>query len=130
MADNIELTLQVGQDDADPDDVDRDTRRLRAELQELPIESASLVAAKTPAGAKAGDAVTLGALVVSLAPVVVPALVEFLKSWMARKEGRTIVVKRKGTEFQIKAPLSEAAIARLVEQLAGTPHPAPRKHRT
>jgi len=117
MADHIELTLQVGESGADPEDVDRDTRRLRTELQELPIESASLVAGEAPAGAKAGDAITLGALAVSLAPVVVPAFVDFLKSWMARREGRTIIVKRKGTEIQIKAPLSEAAIARLLEQL-------------
>jgi hypothetical protein len=127
MADHIELTLQVGQSDADPEDLDRATRRLRTELQELPIESASLVAGETPAGAKSGDAITLGALAVSLAPVVVPAFVDFLKSWMARKEGRTIIVKRKGTEIQIKAPLSEAAIAKLVEQLSGATQAAPRK---
>lgn len=128
MADNIELTLLVGHRDDDPDELDSATRRLRAELQELPIESASLVAAEKPAGTKAGDAITLGALAVSLAPVVVPAFVDFLKSWMARKEGRTVVVRRKGTEIEIKAPLSESAITKLVEQLSGKPS-APRKHR-
>jgi hypothetical protein len=61
---------------------------------------------------------------VTLAPVVVPALVDFLKTWMMRKEGRTILVKRKGTEIQIKAPISEAAIAQLVEQLSGKPAPS------
>lgn len=127
MADNIELTVLIGHRDADADELDRSTRRLRAEIQELPIDSASLLTSETPAGAKAGEAVTLGALVVSLAPVVVPALVDFLKSWMARKEGRTVILRtRGGTEVEIKAPLSEAGIAKLVEQLSARP-PAPRK---
>jgi hypothetical protein len=128
MPDTIELTVEVGQGDVDPEELDCATRRLRAELQELPIESASLVAAEKPTGTKAGEAVTLGALAISLAPVVVPALVDFLKSWIARKEGRTIVLRRKGTTVEIKAPLSETAIARLVEQLSDKP-PAPRKRR-
>jgi len=128
MAENIELTVLVGHRDADPDELDRATRRLRSELQELPIESASLVPADTPAGAKAGDAVTLGALAISLAPVVMPAFVEFLKSWMARKEGRTVALERKGIVIEIKAPLSAAAIAKLVEQLSGEAQP-PRKRR-
>lgn len=128
MADNIELTVLVGHRDADPDELDRATRRLRSELQELPIESASLVPADRPVGAKAGDAVTLGALAISLAPVVMPAFVEFLKSWMARKDGRTVSLKRKGIVIEIKAPLSAAAIARLVDQLSGEPQP-PRKRR-
>ena len=75
-----------------------------------------------PAGAKAGDAIALGALTLSLAPVVVPALLEYLKGWMSRKEGRSVVIRRKlgdaATEIEIKAPLSESAIFSLIERLA------------
>ena len=123
MADNIQLTLLVGQPDADPDELDRSTRRLRAELQDLSLESVSLATSgELPAGAKAADPVTLGALAVSLAPVVMPALIEFLKSWMARKEGRTVVIRKKrgdaSTEIEIRAPLSEADIAALAKRLS------------
>jgi hypothetical protein len=123
MPENIELTLLVRPGDADAEELDLATRRLRTELEDLPIDSVSLATAGAlPSGAKAGDPVTLGALTLSLAPIVVPALIEFLKSWMARKEGRTVVIRKKlgdtATEIEIKAPLSESAIARLVEQLS------------
>lgn len=123
MSDSIELTVLVNAVDTDPDALDRATRQLRAELQELPIDSASLVTAgQSPAGAKAGEVVTLGALALSLAPVVLPALIEFLKAWMGRKEGRTIVIRKTTgdttTEIEIKAPLSESAIASLAQRLS------------
>ena len=121
MPDNVQLTLLVKPGESDPDELDLATRRLLTELQDLPIDSVSLApAGDLPAGAKAGDAITLGALSLSLAPIVVPALVEFLKSWLARREGRSVVIRKKrgGTEIEIKSPLSESAIAALVKQLS------------
>jgi hypothetical protein len=123
MAEHIQLTLVVGQPDADPDELDQTTRRLRAELRDLSVDSVSpATAGELPAGAKGGDAVTLGALAISLAPVVVPALIEFLKNWMARKEGRTVVIRRKrgsvSTEIEIKAPLDPSEISALVKRLS------------
>ena len=123
MADNIQLLLLVKPENDDPDEVDLATRRLRTELQDLPVESVSLAeAGQLPAGAKAGDPVTIGALTLSLAPVVIPALMAFLRSWMSRKEGRSLVIRRKfgddSTEIEIKSPLSESAIADLVERLS------------
>ena len=130
MADDIELTLLVGQPDADAEELDRTTRRLRTELKDLSVESVSLsTAGRLPAGAKAADPVTLGAITISLAPVVIPPLIEFLKSWMARKEGRTVVIRKRvgdtSTEIEIKSALSDSAIAALVKGLSaqspGTP---------
>jgi hypothetical protein len=123
MPDNIELTLLVAPGDSDPEALDRATRRLRTELQELPVDSVSLASGgASPAGAKAGDVIALGALTLSLAPVVVPALLDFLKGWLSRKEGRSVVIRKKlgdaSTEIEIKAPLSESAIFDLVERLA------------
>jgi hypothetical protein len=123
MPDSVELTLVVKPGESDPDEVDLATRGLLTELQDLPLESASLApAGELPAGAKAAEAVTLGALSLSLAPVVVPALLEFLKSWLARREGRTVVIRKKGggtaTEIEIKSPMSESAIAALIKQLS------------
>jgi hypothetical protein len=123
MPDRVELTLVVKPGESDPDELDLATRGLLAELQELPLESAALApAGELPPGAKAGDAITLGALTLSLAPVVVPALVEFLKSWLARREGRSVVIRKKrggtATEIEIKSPMSESAIAALIKQLS------------
>jgi hypothetical protein len=123
VADNIELTVLVGQPDADAEELDAATRRLRTELKDLSVDSVSLATAgERPAGAKGGDPVTLGALAISLAPVIVPALVELLKSWMARKEGRTVVIRKsagaRSTEIEITSALSDAAIAELVKGLS------------
>lgn len=123
MPESVQLTLVVKPGDADPDELDLDTRGLLTELRDLPLESVSLApAGELPKGAKAGDAVSLGALSLSLAPVVVPALVEFLKSWLARREGRSVVIRKKrgatATEIEIKSPMSESAIAALIKQLS------------
>ena len=123
MADNIELTVLVGQPDADAEELDSTTRRLRTELKDLSVDSVSLATSgELPAGTKGGDPVTLGALTITLAPVIVPALVEFLKSWMARKEGRSVVIRKTvggtSTEIEIKSALSDSAIAELVKGLS------------
>ena len=123
MADNIELTLFVGQPDADAEALDQATRRLRTELKDLSVDSVSLATeGQRPPGAKGGDPVTLGALTITLAPVIVPALIELLKSWMARKEGRTVVIRKTvgetSTEIEIKSALSDSAIAALVKGLS------------
>jgi hypothetical protein len=123
MSDSIELTLLVNRGESDAEERDRATRQLRTELQDLPVDTVSVpTSGKLPAGAKAGDALAVGALAVSLAPVFVPALVNFLKTWMTRKEGRSIVIRKKvgdtATEIEIKAPLSESAISELIERIA------------
>lgn len=122
MAESVQLTLFVGCADGDSEELDRSTRRLRTELQDLSLDSVSLeTSGDPPAGAKAADAATLGALAVSLAPAVIPALIDLLKHWMARKEGRTVVIRKKrgsaSTEIEIKAPLSESDLAALVKRL-------------
>jgi hypothetical protein len=122
MAESVQLTLFVGSVDGDPEELDRSTRRLRTELQDLSVDSVSLeTSGDLPAGAKGADPATLGTLAVSLAPAVVPALIGLLKHWMTRKEGRTVVIRKKrgstSTEIEIKAPLSESDLAALVKRL-------------
>jgi hypothetical protein len=78
-------------EDSDPDVAERLTRRLRAELAELDVESAALVPDGTgPDGAKGSDALTLGAIVVALSASggVFTALIETLRDWLSRHSGR------------------------------------------
>ena len=123
MPQNVQLTLLVQPQEADLEQLDETTRLLRTELAQLPVDSVSLApGAAPPVGAKLGDPVTLGALTLTLAPIVIPAILEFLKSWMGRKEGRSVVIRTKvgdsTTEIEIKAPISQAEISALVERLA------------
>jgi hypothetical protein len=74
-----------------PDAGERLTRRLRAELAELDVESVALaVDEAAPAGAKGADAVTVGALVVALSASggVFAALIETIRDWLGRQSAR------------------------------------------
>ena len=83
-----ELILVVEPEpDADPDEVDRLVRQLRADLKNLDIESVtSLGTGKTPPGAKGVDPVTVSALLVTLSASggVFTALIESVRDWLAR----------------------------------------------
>ena len=116
------LDIDLGED-ADPDELDRQTRQLCEELQDLAIESAGpLKTREVPEGAKAVEAVTLGALSLAVLPVVIPKLVEFLQSWVNRAEYRKIKVKTQVGDRSIEleyAPenLSTKELKRLVSTL-------------
>ena len=87
------LHIDAG-DEIDDEELDRFTRQLRAEIEELDVESVDLVKEQTvPKGSKDAEAVTLGALAVTLLPVVVPKLLDFLQSWCVRKNSQTVKIK-------------------------------------
>ena len=116
------LNLDLGED-VDPDMLDSQTRQLCEELQDLNVESVGpLKTAEIPEGAKAVEAVTLGALALAVLPVVIPKLVEFLQSWVNRAEYRKIKVKTQLGDRAIElefAPvdLSPKDLRRLVSTL-------------
>lgn len=88
----LELRLEDG-DDAELEEV---TRRLRAELLELDVESATPVSKTAPpAGAKAGAALEWGQLLLVLAPAVLPKLIEWLQSWSGRHSGQRVKITSK-----------------------------------
>ncbi|WP_051580330.1 effector-associated constant component EACC1 [Pseudonocardia acaciae] len=79
---------------ADPElgteDGERLTRRLRAELDDLDVESVEMArVGDAPAGAK-GDPVTVGALLVALSVSggVFPSVIATLRDWLERQSGR------------------------------------------
>jgi hypothetical protein len=89
----VRVTLSIGAADVDPEELDRLTRALRTDIEELDIESVALATGSAPHGAKAGELVTIGALVVNLAPAALPGLVRLLQSWLQRERGRDVTVE-------------------------------------
>jgi len=86
------------------------TRQLRTELMELDIESANLVrAGKIPAGAKTGEPITWGALLVTLAASggVLTALINVLQSWLTRHEQRGVSLEVDGDKLEVKGMSSQ-----------------------
>ncbi|QFZ19863.1 effector-associated constant component EACC1 [Saccharothrix syringae] len=76
--------------DVDPDSADRLARRLRTEVAQLDVDARLAAAGPSPEGAKVGDPVALGAVLVALSASggVFPLLVETVRDWLARQAAR------------------------------------------
>src|SRR5512143_2974105 len=118
------VTLQIVETDQDADELDRMTRQLRDEIQDLDVGPVELVREGTaPQGAKAAEIFTLGSLAVSVLPAAVPKLVEFLQSWAMRGEARKIKIKTQVGDRSVEVEYSPqstspAELKNLVETLA------------
>ena len=105
------LDLNVSlQDEVDGEELDRLTRRVRDEIAELEVEAVKLApGTDLPAGAK-GDPITIGSIIVTLASAgVFTGLVEVLKSWVLRREGRTVKFKAKVQGQEVEMTYSQAS---------------------
>jgi hypothetical protein len=77
------------------------TRQLLAELRDTDVESAELAKGGiAPHGTKSGDQVTMGSIVISALPTVIPAVVTLVQAWTSRGQGRIVKFKAKGIEFE------------------------------
>ncbi len=89
-----ELQISLSVPDGDPAEVDKLTRLLRSEIEQLDVETVEAVSAgPVPAGAKAMDWQVVGQMVVTLAPVVITPLFELVKSWIQRQPAVPVKVK-------------------------------------
>jgi hypothetical protein len=97
--DNPELTnlnIEISASDATEEDIDQMTRQLLSELRDTDVESAELAKGGiAPSGTKSGDLVTMGSIVISALPTVLPAVVGLVQAWATRGQGRTVKFKGK-----------------------------------
>ena len=104
----LDLTISL-RDEVDDEELDRLTRQLRDEIDELDVEAVGLApGTELPLGAK-GDPITIGSLIVALASAgVFTGLIELLKSWALRREGRTVTLKARVGEREVELAYSPA----------------------
>jgi len=102
----LDVTISL-RDEVDDGELDRLTRQLRDEIADLDVEEVGLApGTELPLGAK-GEPITIGSIVVALASAgVFTGLIELLKSWALRREGRTITVKAKVGEREVEMTYS------------------------
>jgi hypothetical protein len=75
----------------DPEELAHLTGQLRRRLLELEVDSVDLArSCEAPPGAKLGDAVTIGALVVTAAPMVLRAVVGLVETWLSNRPLRGV----------------------------------------
>ena len=88
------LNIEISASDATDEEIDLMARQLLSELRESDVESAQLAKGEAaPPGAKSGDAVSVGSIVISALPTVLPAIVGLVRAWAARGQGRTVKFK-------------------------------------
>ncbi len=105
--------LKLNLDDelqADDEALERATRQLREELMGLDVEDVGFVSAgEVPAKAKAGDPVTWGTLLLTLAASggVFTTVISAVQSWLTRADRRSITLEIEGDKLEIKGISSE-----------------------
>jgi len=126
MADQetFQMTVQIDLEDGDAERLDSLARQLASELSEQDVESVELArAGAAPKGTKAAEAVTLGAVALTVLPALLPKIVEFCQAWALRGQGRTVKFKGKvggqDIEFEGKAEDLQRVLA-----LLSSPPPA------
>jgi hypothetical protein len=98
--DVTQLNIEISVGDATDEELDGMTRQLLSELKNLDVESAELAEGEpAPKGAK-GEPTTIGSIVVSTLPSILPAIVALVQVWAARGQGRMVKFKGKGIEFE------------------------------
>ena len=131
---SVTLIVDAGRE-ALAEDVDALTRCLRTEIQELGVEAVTLETTDTvPSGTKSVEAVTLGALAVTVLPQVLPRLIEFLQAWSLRRKDRTVKIKAsvgdRSVDIEYPEGASELAVQALIQKMTDTlapPADAPRQ---
>ena len=124
--DTLELLVQFGSDEpTEPVQLDRLARTLNREFQQSNVVS-SLLEVNAPSGTKSGLEVAAGAILVKVAPGLVPLVIEQLKKFISRSPDRSVKAKVQlgdrsvEVEYPTVNSTSQEEIASLVERLTGT----------
>jgi hypothetical protein len=123
----ITVVLNAG-GDALVEDLDALTRQLRNEIEDFGVESVRLATTpNAPAGTKSMEAVTIGALAVTVLPAALPRLIEFLQAWTLRGKDQTVKIKAsvgdRSVDVEYPAGASETVVKELIKRMTDTLSP-------
>ena len=104
MGETARLELRLDRAGLDDEDVDELTRSLRHSIEEADFAGTKVdrVAGDLPAGAR-GDAFTLGALALAVAPVLVEQVLQLVRDWSARPGAKPVKVAVRIGDREISA---------------------------
>jgi hypothetical protein len=114
------LELQLDTSDGDAEELERLTRQLRGQLEELDVDAVEPISGgPAPEGTKAVDWVVIGGLVVRYGPAGVSAVVRSVQAWVSRDARRSVTIREGDRELVLDAATADQQ-ERLVEAfLAG-----------
>jgi hypothetical protein len=120
----LRLTVAGGAD-VDDEELDSLTRQLRLALLESEVDDvrAGRAPGGGPAGAKSGEAVALGVLSVTLAPVVLRSVVRLVEAWLQNRPVRSVRLELDGRSLEL-GDATDAEKQRLIEAFLDASPPA------
>ncbi len=127
--DRIRLELSLSEENAEAEKLDGLTTQMLNDLMEIGADSVERPRAEgAPAAGTKGEVISLGVLILAIAPVALPSLIKFLQAWTLRGENRRIKIKTPQgleVEFVPEKRLSESELVALVEKLSKIEPPKP-----
>jgi hypothetical protein len=98
-----QVRVDVVDPDADDEEVEELTGRLREALLELDVASVSRErAGEAPEGSKSAGALAAGSLLVSvMSPAVLSSIVELIRGWLGRRGSRTVKLSLGGDTIEL-----------------------------
>lgn len=127
--DRIILELSLSEENAEAEMLDGLTTQMLKDLMEIGADSVERPRAEgAPPGGTKGEVISLGVLILAIAPVALPSLIKFLQAWTLRGENRRIKIKTPQgleVEFVPEKRLSESELVALVEKLSKIEPPKP-----
>jgi hypothetical protein len=111
---HLSISLTAG--DCAPEEIDRETRRLRDQLRELDVESVECARSlEMPDGAK-GDAMTIGTLLVTLSAAggVLTTLINAVQAWASGRAKRSLEIHLGPDKLTIAGGIDRQTQAQLV----------------
>jgi uncharacterized protein YidB (DUF937 family) len=114
------LELELDASDGDAEELERLTRQLRGQLEELDVDAVEPISGGlAPEGTKAVDWVVIGGLVVRYGPAGVSAVIRSVQAWVSRDARRSVTIREGDRELVLDAATADQQ-ERLVEAfLAG-----------
>lgn len=116
MVEERSIELNVGVAEGDDEDLERLTRQLRRQLEELDVEGVEPIkGGPAPDGTKAVDVVMIGGLVVRFGPAVLSAVARAIQAWVGRDAHRSVKIRCGDREIALTAASAKQQ-EELVEQ--------------
>lgn len=104
------MELRIDADEAGADDEERTllAGRLRRELLDADVDAVEPVAAgPAPDGSKGVELAAVGALLVSLAPNALTAVVDLVRRWLGNRDGRSVKLTIDGDTIEVTGVSTE-----------------------
>lgn len=121
----ITLTTQIVMEQEDDEALARLTRQLRREMLQFDVRSVEFVSTDSDTPGKKGiDMVLIGWLTITLAPIVLPKVLEFLHDWAFHYQNQRIKIRFQATkesaiEVEVPATLPQEELRSWINTVIG-----------